>query len=163
MNPRNDLQLLLVLTFLSCNNPVTTTLERRQDTVLMGIDSAEKKVNIDTVNFGPDVNFETFLRHFNKDSLFQVNRISFPLKIMEVDASRNFELRERVIQKGELLKLDFSYDEKKINREYEQTIKVENDKAVIEVRGIENGILADYHFEKRKGKWILVTWNDSST
>ena len=36
-------------------------------------------------------------------------------------------------------------------------------KATIEIRGIENGIMVDYYFEKDDGKWMLVAVHDSST
>jgi hypothetical protein len=41
--------------------------------------------------------------------------------------------------------------------------KVGKSKTIIEIRGIDNGIIMDFFFEKKNGKWILVTWIDSST
>lgn len=101
-----------------------------------------------------------------KDSLFQISRIDFPLKVKEADPDNDFELAERIIQKSEFRKMDFTYDKSFANRQvdnYEQNIKVGGHKAVIEMRGIDNGIIADYYFIKKNGKWTLLTWVDSST
>ena len=62
--------------------------------------------------------------------------------------------------------MTFEYDESyktKDSDKYEQIIKIEGNKATIELRGIDNGISGDYYFEKIDGKWTLVTWIDSST
>ncbi|MFM9948680.1 MAG: DUF4348 domain-containing protein [Saprospiraceae bacterium] len=117
-----------------------------------------------TIPDGVDANFETFLSYFNKDSVFQISRIDFPFKIKENDS--DYKPVERIIQKSEWRKIDFSYDESSANTEfdrYEQKNVVDGDKAVIEVRGIENGIMVDVYFEKKNGKWKLLTWVDSST
>lgn len=36
-------------------------------------------------------------------------------------------------------------------------------KATIEIRGIDNGIMVDYRFEKIEGRWLLVGIEDQST
>lgn len=52
-----------------------------------------------------------------------------------------------------------------INDQWKQEIVVdENDtKARIEIRGIDNGIMVDYYFEKNDGRWMLVNIDDAST
>ncbi|WP_256014219.1 DUF4348 domain-containing protein [Desertivirga xinjiangensis] len=108
-----------------------------------------------------DADFETFLTYFNSDSTFQVSRISFPLKVKETDA--DFELKEHVIEQATFRRMDFTYDKHDLNREYDQSFTIKKDKATVEIRGIENGIFADYNFEKKNGKWMLITCTDSST
>ncbi len=71
-------------------------------------------------------------------------------------------MSEEIIPKQEFLKLDFTYDSIK-SIEYEQIIEVKGDKATIGLRGIENGIMADFYFKKKNGKWMLETWEDAST
>lgn len=114
-----------------------------------------------------DERFDTFLSYFNKDSLFQVSRIVFPLRYKEVDwDTEGLDLVERRVEPATFRMMDFSYDPAVANREldaYEQTIKVKGSKAIIEIRGIENGISTDCYFEKRKGKWMLYFIEDSST
>lgn len=108
-----------------------------------------------------DSKFETFIEYFSKDSLFQVSRVDFPLKMK---ASEGNEETETIINKSDFRKLTFG-DKSAKTREfdkYEETIKVNGYKAIIETRGIDNGIYIDTFFEKRNGKWRLVTSVDSS-
>ena len=144
----------LIIAITSCNS------QTGKRTVKSMTRSMEKNASV-SIPANVDDNFKTFLSYFNNDSIFQVSRINFPLTVKETDA--DFELKEHIIEKATFRKMDFTYNEQKVNKEYEQTVKIEKDKATIEIRGIENGILADYNFEKRKGKWVLVTWTDSST
>ncbi|WMI68201.1 DUF4348 domain-containing protein [Mangrovimonas sp. YM274] len=112
-----------------------------------------------------DSDFRLFLDFFNKDSIFQLNRIDFPIKVKDFQKVE-FELNERVINK-----IDYSLKTFQINKtsdledfgEYEQIIKIENEKAIIEISGIGNGIAIDYEFAKVNGKWKLITWTDQST
>jgi hypothetical protein len=51
-----------------------------------------------------------------------------------------------------------------VNEWKQKTVLNKNQsKATIEVRGIENGTMVDYNFEKRDGKWMLISINDGST
>lgn len=168
MNSRNILLLILTLALISCSNLNNKNLESGQEiskTIL--IDSIKKNESV-TFNTPSnlDLKFETFIKHFSKDSIFQVSRIDFPLKVRESDPDKDYDLSERIIQKTEFKIMDFTYDKSKSNKQfdrYEQNIKVLENKAVIEIRGIDNGILADYYFEKKNGIWKLLTWVDSST
>jgi hypothetical protein len=61
--------------------------------------------------------------------------------------------------------LDFEYPKDALTREfdrYTQNIKTKGNKAVVEIRGVDNGIYSDFYFEKINGKWHLKSWNDSS-
>ena len=163
MNPKNFLTLFLIATLISCttsnNKPFDLSHKLAQTDSIKNVDGRTLPIL-----YNVDVKFETFIDYFNKDSVFQVSRIHFPLKVKELDD--NFELTERIIQKAKYRKMDFIYDKSKANKlidTYKQNIKVKDDKAIIQIRGIENGIVADYYFEKKNGKWILTTWTDSST
>jgi hypothetical protein len=143
------------------SEPAVESKQFNSDTVSTSV----KRSGI-TVPDDVDDNFETFLNYFNEDSTFQASRIEFPLKGKVADYAKDYEFSEVIIQPREFRKLDFTYDPSSANREvdsYEQKLNVKGNEAVIEIRGIENGIMADYFFEKRKGKWVLVTWEDSST
>jgi hypothetical protein len=110
-----------------------------------------------------DKTFESFLSKFNNDSIFQINRIKFPLPIIETE-SENFTEVHSKIERENYRKIDLTFDKADQKREgYTQNVKLSKNKATIEIRGIENGIMADYYFEKENGKWTLVGWNDSST
>ena len=65
----------------------------------------------------------------------------------------------------EWLLLDFSYDSTFATRQmdgYEQFIRVYEDSTIIEHRGIDNGIYANYYFMKKDGKWYLKSFTDTS-
>lgn len=153
----------LSILFFGCSGPENKpdqTVKAKEEPVVVREPAIAQIAIPDNV----DKDFETFLSYFNKDSVFQLSRIDFPFKIEENDS--NYDLVERIIQKSEWRKIDFSYDKSIANKEvdgYEQKTVVDGNKAVIEVRGIENGIFFDAYFEKKNGKWKLRTWVDSST
>jgi hypothetical protein len=158
--------LLLPILLLSC-----TDTKRKADITesqplsnSTNTDSTSKATQnpISQVPSNVDDKFETFLKYFNEDSIFQVSRIDFPLKVKFADSSKDYEMSEDIIQKQDFFKLDFTHDSIKA-REYEQMIEVKGEKATIGLRGIENGIMADFYFEKKGGKWKLKTWEDAST
>ncbi len=60
------------------------------------------------------------------------------------------------------------FRKKKSNSRYDQwkqeiVLDKGETKATIEIRGIENGIMVDYYFEKNDDRWMLVGVDDSST
>ena len=110
-----------------------------------------------------DETFQVFLNKFNNDSIFQKSRVKFPLSVVEMDNENYSEVKRRIKRKDYII-IDLKEDRVIQKREgYTQKIELKNDKATIEIRGIENGIMEDYYFEKINSKWILVGWNDSST
>jgi hypothetical protein len=152
--------------FVSCSDKPkqisnTDLTEQRTDTTSTSIATqAEPPVDVDE-------KFDTFLRHFNKDSLFQISRIVFPLNFKEVDMdSEDLGMIIGKIEKSDFLKMDFTYDKSIAERTtdaYTQRIEVMGNKATIVIKGVDNGIATDYFFEKRKGKWMLVYFEDHST
>lgn len=106
--------------------------------------------------------FEDFLRTFNKDSIFQINRVKFPMIVEFADSEKDYEYSKEEINLKNYHKLNLIEDTSS-NPEYERFIEVKRDKAIVEFRGIENGIASEYIFEKINGKWMLITWVDSST
>ena len=112
-----------------------------------------------------DESFETFFDAFNKDSLFQISRIDFPVKIdlgdLEEDASTFTE-----IDKGSWTHLDLHYEDSCATREidkYTQEIIKTRDTVRIEIRGIDNGIFINFIFIKKQNQWKLAAWEDFST
>ena len=145
--------LLLFLSFISCK-----TETKNDKTVTL-----ENSINEENVS---EEDFNRFLKKFNQDSIFQISRIKFPLKVTESDPEQDYETIERIIELKNFTKLNFEYPKDALTREfdkYSQKIKIEKDSAVIEIRGIDNGIFSDIVFEKINGKWKLKTWNDQST
>ena len=158
-NPIINIILFLILT--SCINTNDKNLNGKPEN--KSVEKTEKSVKN---NENLKTQFKLFLNHFNNDSIFQISRIIFPLKIFESDYENEYELKERVIEKEEFRKINLSYEKSFETRKYDkykQTIRLEGNKAIIEIRGIDNGIYSDYIFEKIDGKWKLKTWTNSST
>ncbi|RAR48417.1 DUF4348 domain-containing protein [Flavobacterium lacus] len=150
--------LILVLAFLGCK-PEVEKVEVKKTT------ESRKQISGIKIPENVDGDFKTFLYYFSKDSIFQISRVNFPLKVMEVDQNNTFEQLEMIIQKNEYTKLDFEYPKDALTREtsrYTQNIKTKDNKSDVEIRGYDNGIDTDYFFEKENGKWILKSWDDNS-
>jgi hypothetical protein len=145
-------------------NSVELTFEhgkfpRKKETVIIKPELVKFKEN-QIANI--DNNFEDFLKLFNKDSIFQVSRVKLPMTIEYADWEKDYEYSKEVITLKNYRKLNLAEDDSR-NPEYEQFIKINGNKSTIEYRGIDNGISAEYYFEKINGKWKLITWVDSST
>ncbi|WP_125720610.1 DUF4348 domain-containing protein [Flavobacterium ustbae] len=101
-------------------------------------------------------NFTTFLKKFNEDKNFQLSRVKFPFKIKTIDDNLE-DIEVTMTEKNyRILKLDDK------GMEFRQKVILKPNKAVIEQRGIDTGIYADYIFELKDNKWFLKTWLDQS-
>lgn len=108
-------------------------------------------------------NFEDFFNKFRSDSLFQVERVKFPLQLVTWDIDDNLASEE--INRENWRHLRFEYKNEFKTREidaYTQEIKIYADSAKIELRGVDNGIQIDYVFNKVNGQWTLTTERDYS-
>lgn len=112
-----------------------------------------------------DEDFNSFLEVFSKDSLFQISRVKFPFQQKEwIDPETG--MVEKLIEKKFYDLHNFSYPKDALTREfdrYTQKIKVNKNTATIEIRGVDNGICADYIFEKINGKWMFIASSEQST
>lgn len=169
MNPKPAISLLLLsFLFANCKNesikPDNKKLEKPKVENIK-IEKPASKI--------ADENFEDFLKDFSRDSLFQISRIKFPLKVKEIDLESMEEIKvnksgfkERTISKSEYTKLDFTYPKDALTREldrYSQKNILKNNLMTVEIRGIDNGIYSDFYFEKINGKWFLKSWKEQST
>jgi hypothetical protein len=111
-------------------------------------------------------NFYDFLEKFNTDRIFQLKRIAFPVKAIVSDlAEEGIILKEETIQKQEWEHLDLTYDSTYQTRDcdqYYQEVLFKPDSAIVELRGIDNGIYANYFFKRKKGQWYLVALEETS-
>lgn len=112
-----------------------------------------------------DLDFNSFIEKFSQDSAFQLDRTRFPLKIKQYDIEND---KDTIIyeQRSAFQMMDFR--QKKSEGSYDRwkqeiVLDKNQSKATIEIRGIENGIVVDYNFEKKDGKWMLFSIDDSST
>lgn len=149
---------LLAILSISCKKE-TTTIE---------VSKEEKKIQPTPINTNTksiDDDFKSFLEVFSKDSVFQVSRVTFPLVLDEWIDPETGTVKKLMDKKAYEI-LDFRYPKDALTREYDryaQTVKFKDNKAVVEIRGVDNGIYADYIFEKIKGKWMLVACKELST
>jgi hypothetical protein len=112
-----------------------------------------------------DSSFDSFIKKFNSDSMFQMTRIKFPLKTtsykVDTDTDTTFYINNDNFQR-----LDF-YDNRNQSKvkAWKTTAKVneQGKDGQILLQGIENGIDIVYLFEKIDGEWTLVAVEDRST
>lgn len=148
--------ILLSILLISCDSTLTNTTNRYSN--------EPQTVTIPTKET-VDNNFKTFIEKFSSDSVFQLSRTKFPLKIKWYDIIND---RDSLIYKN---RVDFEmmdFRKKKSTGQYDQwEQKVVADKnntsVTIEIRGIENGIMIDYLFEKINEAWVLIEIDDRST
>lgn len=112
--------------------------------------------------------FEDFFEKFKTDSVFQHERVQFPFLSERVNLDNDSGSDEFItdfIEEDDWTFANFDYDEsiaKRVLDAYTQEVRAEKDRAVVEIRGVDNGIWIDYYFERRKGRWMLISEKDSS-
>lgn len=102
-------------------------------------------------------NFDDFFNKFRSDSIFQMERVKFPLTLVTWDIDDNLTTEE--IDRENWRHLKFEYNNKFGTREidaYTQETKIYADSAKIELRGVDNGIHVDYVFNRVDGQWTLT-------
>lgn len=111
-------------------------------------------------------NFDQFIRKFSTYESFQLERIKFPISVIIPNAEHEgMAPMEETIGKYEWEILDLTYDSTYLTRPYDQYyqgVRYGQDTAVVEIRGINNGIYADYYFTLIDKKWFLVTLYEAS-
>jgi len=110
--------------------------------------------------------FDQFIQQFSNDELFQLRRIKFPISVIIPDTGHEgMAPMEESISKYDWEPLDLTYDSTYLTRPYDQyyqVVRYKNDTAVVEIRGINNGIYADYYFTLINRKWYLITLYEAS-
>ncbi|NLA62806.1 MAG: DUF4348 domain-containing protein [Bacteroidales bacterium] len=108
--------------------------------------------------------FESFLVNFSNKPTFQRQRVMFPIEATLLDPTEyGVDAVDEKITYQEWILIDFSYDSTFVTRQmdsYKQHVRVYNDSSIIEHRGIDNGIYANYYFVKKDGKWFLKSFTD---
>ncbi|GAA4239224.1 hypothetical protein GCM10022291_32720 [Postechiella marina] len=159
----------LILTLTNCKNETKVEIKTKPEQTKI-IDST---LNVKAINKQAKINipknvdseFEIFIKIFNTDSIFQISRVKFPLNSTEINYD-NYETIEKTINLDNYEIIDLTIDPTSETKEYDKytqkTILTES-KAIIEFRGIDNGINCEYEFEKIEGKWNLTSWKNLST
>ena len=100
--------------------------------------------------------FNTFFEKFKKDSVFQKQRVVFPLKV------RVFNIDNLKTEENSFEEKDYEFlniDENEVSMEK----KISKDSVKIILKGKDNGIYIETQFLKDKGIWKLESYNDQST
>lgn len=106
--------------------------------------------------------FNEFFERFTTDSLFQMERIKFPFRV--IWSTEDGETTHET-EKENWTHSTFYYEDSYASRQvdaYTQKIKHYADSVILEQRGVDNGIYVDFKFIRDKGKWILFTGKDYS-
>ena len=147
---------LFVIMFMSCDNRSSNNMNSHPNDNKSVLYPREENV---------DDNFSDFIERFSTDSVFQLNRTKFPLKTKRYDIDTDHDTVQ-FLERANFEMIDFrkTKSEGKYDQ-WEQMIVVDKSgtTARIEIRGIENGIMVDYLFEKKTGIWMLIEIDDSST
>jgi hypothetical protein len=126
----------------------------------------EEEVVVVTPDADEDEEFSVFMEQFSNDESFQLRRIKFPISVIIPDMSDvGMAPTKESIGKYDWEPLDLTYDSTYLTRpfdQYYQVVRYRNDTAVVEIRGINNGIYADYYFTLIDRKWYLVTLYEAS-
>lgn len=111
---------------------------------------------------GAGEDFDEFFQKFTTDSLFQMDRIKFPFRVIwrEEDGETTHET-EKDMWTHSTFYYENSYASRQIDA-YTQDIKQYRDSVVLEQRGVDNGIHVEYIFMRDNGKWVLFTGRDYS-
>ena len=108
--------------------------------------------------------FESFLYKFSSDSVFQINRIKFPLEYVTLNYDTYEEIKTTIDKKNWRMDYLFMNEEKRsqIYDNFSLSFK-DTDERVFCWHKVENGINVMYFFKRIEGKWYLIKFEDTST
>lgn len=153
----------ITILFISCSGKGEQNNRIEEgDTLSNAVEQADTTV----VQLTQEEDFKRFIERFSSDPHFQLRRIKFPISVIVPDTGdEGMAPKEESIGKYDWEQLDLSYDSTYLTRPYDQyyqVVRFKNDTAVVEIRGINNGIYADYYFSKIEDEWYLVTLYEAS-
>lgn len=154
---------LLVLSLFSCSQDKgkkgRVAVDGKAETETIHTDNGQEILTVEE-------DFEQFILKFNTLESFQLERIKFPIKVIIPNTEHEgMAPMEETIGKYDWEFLDLTYDSTYLTRpidQYYQGIRFKRDTAIVEIRGINNGIYADYYFTLIDNKWYLVTLYEAS-
>ncbi|WP_455673382.1 DUF4348 domain-containing protein [Phocaeicola sp.] len=107
--------------------------------------------------------FFEFYERFANDSVFQQSRLNDPLKFVTVDPDDEFQILETTLETGQWFAFQPVLPREFLtNVNYGQGENINSRTKVIEIKGFGNGFNNTLYFERRKGLWKLVQFEDLS-
>jgi len=104
-------------------------------------------------DFNNIVNFEAFIYQFYTDSIFRKEYIKFPLKYVSIDYDNDYEEKTDYLEDSVYI---YNFFEKgRLTFFHNKEIGKKNN-IKIQYRGIDNGILGYFYFEKYNNTWRLT-------
>ncbi|UOY08524.1 DUF4348 domain-containing protein [Muricauda sp. SCSIO 64092] len=113
-----------------------------------------------------DQTFDAFFERFAKDSIFQKNRVKYPMKWFYYEDVTDEKPTLELVENGSFDYVDFTKDKEAFNNEYDKyeiEIEKEENNNLYKLLGIDNGIHVTYKFSLIDGCWYLVEILDEST
>ena len=104
--------------------------------------------------------FETFFEHFKKDSVFQKQRVKFPLANEIIYNTVSGDPEHTTIKEDEWTFEDFSHLPDNYLTEITNTKK---DEYIFNIQIEDTGFSVNYIFSQKNGKWFLVKILDDGT
>jgi hypothetical protein len=129
------------------------------DNVVSTLDSLQEPTG--TRNTKNKEDFDDFIYKFIGDSLYQLDRIKFPLKSQQWDSD---EVDSTRIEKDNWKTVRLFWGEQyrpQIYDNFKREMR-DTDERLFCWEGIENGINVEYKFNRIKGLWYLTEFNDFS-
>jgi len=129
------------------------------DNVLSTLDTLQEPSG--TRNKKGKEDFEDFIYKFISDSLYQLDRIKFPLKSQQWDSD---EVDSTRIERDNWKTVRLFWGEQyrpQIYDNFKREMR-DTDERLFCWEGIENGINVEYRFNRIKGQWYLTEFNDFS-
>jgi len=151
---------------ISCNNKKRKSTSVNTNT-LLNLDTVQrKKTKVDETD-NCSIIFDEFFERFSKDSIFQKQRVKYPLKWSYYDESYE-KLTIDYVMKKDFAYIDFSEDKNAMENEsgkYKVFIeKKGKNKINYLLKGYDNGLYMKYIFELDEREcWYLVEIIDEST
>jgi hypothetical protein len=124
-----------------------------------------EKIVINSQNSQEPESFIKFLQMFMNDSIFQISRIKFPIKIStwtgsEEDSKDTTYLKQK--SEWRFITLYNGLDSlTNFSNNWDSDIK-DNNQFNIFIGGLGNGISVDYYFQKIENKWFFIELKDYS-
>ena len=130
----------------------------------------EKKENIEIfaeMAKDCDQTFDDFFKRFARDSIFQKNRVKYPMEWFFYGGANYQSLdKETISSKEKFRYFDFTRDGEAVKREY-GAFKIERvahkDSVIYKRLGLDSGLLMSFKFHLINGCWYLVEILDEST
>ena len=163
-----------LILFLSCKNKERNMNSQKENTINSAVidkNDSNKKEEV-PIHVLKDCNksFEDFFKQFSRDSIFQKNRVKYPLQylVSDYDYTTNKDtIGVELIQRRKYNYLDFTIDKGAMNNEYDkytvETKKINGNTIHYMHLGYDNGIQVTYKFKLIEGCWYMVEILDEST